>query len=82
MKHGTLERLAGTDMAWYDRETQLRRLRAAMPEVLTEQQYGDLLRVVNGEMMADVARARGVNKSTVSRNVRRAVKNLQKALKY
>lgn len=61
----------------------IRNLRTAMAEELTKKQLQYLtLYYVDGVKMVSIAEEMGVNKSTVSRTLKRGKSRLQKCLKY
>ena len=65
------------------REVQLQRVRRVIAEELTELQRQTLVAYYFQEQtMAQIARDRGVNKSTVCRTLHRAEEKLRKYLKY
>lgn len=65
------------------RETQLQRVRQVIAEELTEIERETLLAYYFQELtMAQIARDRGVSKSTVCRNLHRAEKRLRRYLRY
>jgi RNA polymerase sigma factor (sigma-70 family) len=65
------------------RQVQLKRLQAVVEEVLTPAQRDILLDYYyRQKRISDIARDRGVHRSTVSRTLSRARKNLQDYLKY
>ena len=65
------------------REVQLKRIQRVIREELTQLQRETLIAYYFQEQkIADIARERGVNKSTVWRTLRRAEANLRKYLKY
>ena len=65
------------------REVQLQRVRRVIAEELTELQRQTLVAYYFQEQtMAQIARDRGVNKSTVSRTLHRAEARLQRCLRY
>lgn len=65
------------------RETQLERVRNVIREELTEIERETLTAYYFQELnLEQIAKERGVNKSTVSRTLRRAEAKLQKYLKY
>jgi RNA polymerase sigma factor (sigma-70 family) len=65
------------------REVQLQRVRNVIREELTRIERETLTAYYFQEMnIAQIAQARGVNKSTVSRTLKRAEARLQKYLKY
>ena len=65
------------------RDVQLERVRNVIREELTQIERETLTAYYFQEMtVVQIAQARGVNKSTVSRTLRRAENRLQKYLKY
>lgn len=65
------------------RETQLERVRNVIREELTEIERETLTAYYFQELnLEQIAKERGVNKSTVSRTLRRAEAKLRKYLKY
>lgn len=65
------------------RQVQLKRLQAVIQEVLTPAQREMVLDYYfHQKRITDIARDRRVHKSTVSRTLNRARKNLQDYLKY
>lgn len=65
------------------RQVQLERIKRVVREELTEVQRQTLLDYYFGGMtIPQIAAARGVNKSTVSRTLHRAENRLRKYLKY
>ena len=65
------------------REEQLKRVKRVIQEELTQLQREVLIAYYFQERpVADIARERGVNKSTVWRTLHRAEANLRKYLKY
>lgn len=65
------------------REVQLQRVRRVIAEELTELQRQTLVAYYFQEQtMVQIARDRGVNKSTVCRTLHRAEEKLRKYLKY
>ena len=65
------------------REVQLQRVRNVIREELTQIERETLTAYYFQEMtVAQIAQERGVNKSTVSRTLKRAEARLQKYLKY
>jgi len=65
------------------REVQLQRVRRVIAEELTQVQREMLTAYYFQELtMAQIARDRGVNKSTVCRTIHRAENKLRKFLKY
>ena len=65
------------------REVQLKRVRRVIAEELTELQRDTLTAYYFQELsITDIARLRGVNKSTVCRTLHRAEAKLRKFLKY
>lgn len=65
------------------REVQLRRIRRVIVEELTPlQQQTMLAYYFQQQSIPEIARQRGVNKSTVSRTLRRAEEILRKYLRY
>ena len=65
------------------REAQLKRVRRVIAEELTELQRDTLTAYYFQELsITDIARLRGVNKSTVCRTLHRAEAKLRKFLKY
>ena len=65
------------------REVQLKRVRRVIAEELTELQRDTLPAYYFQELsITDIARLRGVNKSTVCRTLHRAEAKLRKFLKY
>lgn len=65
------------------REVQLKRVRWVIAEELTELQRDTLTAYYFQELsITDIARLRGVNKSTVCRTLHRAEAKLRKFLKY
>lgn len=65
------------------REIQLKRVRRAIREELTElQRYTVSAYYLRQQTMEQIARERGVNKSTVCRTLHRAEAKLRKYLKY
>lgn len=65
------------------REVQLQRVRRVIAEELTELQRQTLVAYYFQEQtLAQIARQRGVNKSTVCRTLHRAEEKLRKYLKY
>ena len=65
------------------REVQLKRVQRVMQEELTQLQREVLLAYYFQEKtMAEIARERGVNKSTVCRTLHRAEDRLRRYLKY
>ena len=65
------------------REVQLKRVQNVIREELTENQREILTAYYFGEQTIEqIARDRGVNKSTVSRTLHRAEGNLRRFLKY
>lgn len=69
--------------ATFPREVQVERLRRLIREELTDlQRYTVTAYYFNGLTLDQIARERGVNKSSVSRTLRRAEKKLRKFLSY
>lgn len=65
------------------REVQLKRIQQVIREELTQRQREVLVAYYFQEQtVAEIARERGVNKSTVWRTLHRAEENLRKYLKY
>ena len=65
------------------REVQLQRVRRVIAEELTESQREMLTAYYFQELtMTEIARDRGVNKSTVCRTIHRAEEKLRRFLKY
>lgn len=65
------------------REVQLRRLRRVIDQELTEQQRRAITEYyLERKSMTQIARERGVNKSTVCRTIQRAERRLQRCLRY
>lgn len=65
------------------REVQLARVRRVIQEALSPAQRDTLVAYYfHRQTVAQIARNRGVHKSTVSRTLKRAQNNLQKYLKY
>jgi len=65
------------------REVQMRRVRQVIEEELTElQRYTLCAYYFQRQTMAQIARDRNVNKSTVSRTLHRAEDKLRRFLKY
>lgn len=65
------------------REVQLQRVNRVIQEELTPVQREILLAYyIQEQTIPEIARARGVNKSTVSRTLRRAEAKLRKILRY
>ena len=65
------------------RNVQLERVRRVIREELTENQRQILTAYYFQEMnISQIAAARGVHKSTVSRTLKRAEKRLQRSLRY
>lgn len=69
--------------AWLSRQEQLRRLRLVMARELTPRQREMLMRYYwQQQTMAQIARELGVNRSTVSRTIRRGEERLRRCLAY
>ena len=65
------------------REVQLARVRRVIQETLSPVQRETLIAYyLHHQSIPEIARERGVHKSTVSRTLRRARENVQKHLKY
>ena len=65
------------------REIQLQRIRRVIKEELTELQREIITAYYFQEMnIPEIARMRGVNKSTISRTLKRAEQKLQRYLRY
>ena len=65
------------------REVQLSRMQRVIREELTELQRYTIVEVYFGKRtLTDIARERGVNKSTVCRTLKRAEEKLRRFLKY
>lgn len=65
------------------REVQLKRIRQVIEGELTQLQRETLLAYyVHQQTIPQIASARGVNKSTVSRTLKRAENNLRRFLRY
>lgn len=65
------------------RQVQLQRVQRVIREELTELQRETLLAYyIQKQNIPQIARERGVNKSTVSRTLRRAEEKLRRYLKY
>jgi len=65
------------------REVQLRRIRKVIREELTElQQYTISAYYFQQQSLTQIARERGVNRSTVCRTLHRAEEKLRRFLKY
>lgn len=65
------------------REVQLKRVRMVIESELTELQRHTLLAYyIHRRTIPQIAQERGVNKSTVSRTLKRAEANLRKFLRY
>ena len=65
------------------REVQLRRIRKVIREELTElQQYTISAYYFHQQSLTQIARERGVNRSTVCRTLHRAEEKLRRFLKY
>jgi RNA polymerase sigma factor (sigma-70 family) len=65
------------------REVQLKRVQRVIREELTPlQRYTLLAYYFENQTMAQIARDRGVNKSTICRTLHRAEENLRRYLKY
>jgi RNA polymerase sigma factor (sigma-70 family) len=65
------------------RQEQLKRVQRVIREELTENQRQILTAYYFGEMtIPQIAQQRGVNKSTVSRTLKRAEQRLQRCLRY
>lgn len=65
------------------KDVQLKRIKKIMDNELTEIQRETILNcVILGKHQSEYAKERGVSKSTISRNLRRAIENLQKYLRY
>ena len=65
------------------REIQLKRVQRVIREELTPlQRYSLLAYYFENQTMAQIARDRGVNKSTICRTLHRAEENLRRYLKY
>ena len=65
------------------REVQLKRVQRVIREELTPLQRHTLLAYYfENQTMAQIARDRGVNKSTICRTLHRAEENLRRYLKY
>ena len=65
------------------REIQLQRIRRVIKEELTELQRDIITAYYFQEMtIPQIARMRGVNKSTISRTLKRAEQKLQRYLRY
>ncbi len=68
---------------WLPREVQLKRVRQVIQEELTEHQRETLTAYYYRQMtLEEIARERGVNKSTVCRTLKRAEARLRRFLKY
>ena len=65
------------------REVQLRRMRAVMENELTPLQR-ELMQAVyfDGQRQAEIAKRRGVSRSTVNRTLRRAEERMRRFLRY
>ena len=80
MKNTRFEGFLGTRLP---REIQLKRLRKVIREELTDLQREAIVGFYFQEQtISAIARARGVNKSTVCRTLHRAEEKLRKFLKY
>ena len=80
MRNTRFERNFGTNLP---REVQLQRLHRAVREELTPAQRDTLLAYYfEDRTMEEIARLRGVNRSTVWRTLKRAEKNLRRMLSY
>ena len=80
MKNILYEGYLGTRLP---REVQLKRVRQVIREELTELQRQTLTAYYfHRQTIPQIAQARGVNKSTVSRTLRRAEEKLRRYLKY
>ena len=65
------------------REVQLKRVQRVITEELSElQRYTLLAYYVHEKKIPQIARERGVHKSTVSRTLKRAERNVRKFLRY
>ena len=65
------------------REQQLRRVKAVIREELTEmQRYTLIAYYFENKTMLQIAQERSVNKSTISRTLRRAENKIRNILKY
>lgn len=65
------------------REVQLQRLRRVMDAELTEKQRRAVVGYyLDGKNIPELARQYGVNKSTISRTLRRAEDRMRRCLKY
>ncbi len=65
------------------KEVQLKRVQRVIREELTELQRYTIVEVYFGKRtLTDIARERGVNKSTVCRTLKRAEEKLRRFLKY
>ena len=65
------------------KEVQLKRIKQVMDQELTEKQRATILAYyVHRQTIPQIAAARGVHKSTVSRTLKRAERNLRRFLKY
>ena len=65
------------------KEVQLKRVQRVSREELTELQRYTIVEVYFGKRtLTDIARERGVNKSTVCRTLKRAEEKLRRFLKY
>ena len=65
------------------KEVQLKRIKQVMEQELTEKQRATILAYyVHRQTIPQIAATRGVHKSTVSRTLKRAERNLRRFLKY
>ena len=80
MKNILYEGYLGTRLP---REVQLKRVQRVIKEELTELQRQTLTAYnIHRQTIPQIARERGVNKSTVSRTLRRAEEKLRRYLRY
>ena len=80
MKNTRFERMLSGQVP---RDQQIRRIQSLIREELTElQRYTIAAYYFEGKKMTQIARERGVNRSTVSRTMKRAEDKLRKFLQY
>ncbi len=80
MKNTRFERML---LGQVPRDQQVRRIQSLIQEELTElQRYTIAAYYFEGKKLIQIARERGVNKSTVSRTMKRAEDKLRKFLQY